>query len=134
MTIQAKKDYLMQARRIDERINAKLLEYEALRTIAERMTKPLTGMPRHAGNNDTLAKLADMGRDIDNDIDRLVEIKLEIRRAIKSVRDVHLRAVLESYYLTANSWQQVAETLNYSERTVARMHERALHELQVPEV
>ncbi len=49
---------------------------------------------------------------------------------IAQVRDDTLRTVLTKHYAGGQTWEQVAEELNYSVRGVYRLHRKALAAVQ----
>jgi DNA-directed RNA polymerase specialized sigma24 family protein len=48
------------------------------------------------------------------------------------VEEARLREVLELYYLDGYTWEQVAETMDMSDRHVKRLHGIALLRVKVP--
>lgn len=131
------KEYLRQARTLDMRINNHLSEAERLRSLLERSTSTLTGMPR-SGSYDSdrretiMQRVWDLEAQIDTEIDKLVDLKTDIRKRINKVRDDRYQALLEARYLNHNTWEQIAEDMNYDRRQVTRLHGRALMEIDVP--
>lgn len=63
---------------------------------------------------------------IDKRIDQLTQIKTEILEAINNVPGSAYRAVLIAYYVNCKAWEEIAEELHYSERTVHRIHGEAI--------
>ena len=81
--------------------------------------------------DDLIVKYADYERRLDEEIDRLVDIKKEIFLVIRQVKDNRLRALLIRRYLRFNTWEQIAEHLDISERWArTRMHSRAILEAE----
>lgn len=86
------KEYLSQAFHIDQRISSKLSQVMRLREAATNCTATLSDMPRPDSPSrqqmtDTICKIVDLEREINEDIDRLVDLKAEARRAINAVSD-----------------------------------------------
>ena len=132
------KEYLSQAMYIDQRINSKLEQVTRLRENATNCTATLSDMPRPDTPNqqrmaDTIGKIVDLEREINEDIDRLVDLKAEARRAINEVGDPVQQLILELRYLCYKPWLEIAETIGYSEATVYRLHGEALKNITVPE-
>ena len=75
----------------------------------------------------------DLEREINADIDRLVDLKAEARKAINAVSDPVQQLILELRYLCYKPWLEIAETIGYSEATVYRLHGEALKNIAVPE-
>lgn len=132
------KEYLSQAMYIDQRINSKLEQVTRLRENATNCTATLSDMPRPDTPNqqrmaDTIGKIVDLEREINADIDRLVDLKAEARKAINAVSDPVQQLILELRYLCYKPWLEIAETIGYSEATVYRLHGEALKNITVPE-
>ena len=84
------KEYLGQAYRLDQRIDAKLEQVSNLRALATKATATISDMPRSSSPNlqhmeSTILKIIDLEQEINEDIDRLVDLKKEITAAIKAV-------------------------------------------------
>lgn len=60
-------------------------------------------------------------------------IALEIRGCISSIGVPELEAVLIRRYISFQPWDQIAEEMHYSLRTILRRHAQALDAIQVPD-
>lgn len=132
------KEYLSQAFHIDQRINSKLSQVMRLRETATDCTATLSDMPRPDSPSrqqmaDTICKIVDLEREINEDIDRLVDLKAEARRAINAVSDPDQQLILELRYLCYKPWNEIMTELGYSEATIYRLHGEALKKILVPE-
>lgn len=131
------KEYLSQAFHIDQRISSKLSQVMRLREAATSCTATLSDMPRPDSPSrqqmtDTICKIVDLEREINEDIDRLVDLKAEARRAINAVSDPDQQLILELRYLCYKPWNEIMTELGYSEPTVYRLHGEALKKILVP--
>lgn len=131
------KEYLSQARFLDERINSKIQQVTSLNELATKCTSTLSDMPHNPnkGNStmaDAVCKIIDLQEETNRDIDRLVDLKREIMKVIKAVPDVEYQTILEKRYLCFISWEQIAVDMNYSIQHIHRMHSKALKEITVP--
>ena len=84
------KEYLSQAYRLDKRINSKLDQIASLSELATKCTSTLTGLPRNPNRGgstvaDAIGNVIDLQVEINNDIDRLVDLKRELIKVIKAV-------------------------------------------------
>ena len=79
---------------------------------------------------DTVLKIMELNRELDAQIDELVDKKIEIFHTISLVWNVLYRLVLEKRYLTFETWEEIAVDLHYSIRTVQRNLNRALEVVQ----
>ena len=130
------KQYLAQARYIDERIEARIAERDRLlETVSAARSPQLTGMPAGGSKDwtDTVDKAADLSAIIDADIKRLILLKWEIWKVIDAVEDVRYRTVLELYYRAGYTWERIAEKMHYDLRYVYKLHGRALLKVKVKE-
>mgnify|MGYP000803648811 CR=1 FL=1 len=131
------KEYLSQAMHIDQRINSKLEQVTRLRENATNCTVALSDMPRPDSPNkqrmeETICKIVDLEREINEDIDRLVDLKAEARRVINAVSDPDQQLILELRYLCYKPWNEIMTELGYSEPTIYRLHGEALKKICVP--
>lgn len=124
------KEYLNQARWLDQQIQAKLLRYEQMRVLVEKCTASSgTG---GGGSRDvhslekSICKLIDFGRELDEEIDLLITKRKEIDRVIQSVPDYKQRMVLEYRYQCSLPFSAIAKKLHVSERYAQILHDNAL--------
>ena len=125
------KEYLSQAHRLDQRIDAKIAQVASLNDLATKCSATLTGMPRNPNHGsstmaDAVCKIIDLQDEINRDIDRLVDLKREIVSVIKSVEDTEYQILLEKRYLCFHTWEQIAVDIHYSGKWVQKLHDRAL--------
>lgn len=129
------KEYLSQAKFLDQRINSKIQQVAALNDLATKATSTLTGMPRnpnHATSSmeDVIAKIIDLQSEINNNIDTLVDLKRSLSKTIKAVDSPEYQTVLEKRYLCFQSWEQIAVEMGYDLRWLYRIHGKALEEVK----
>lgn len=132
------KDYLLQARFLDDRINSKTQQIASLNELAAKCTTTFSDMPRnpnrgHSRVDDCVIKIVDLEDSIKKDIEKLVDLKKEIMGVIKAVPNVEYQTLLEKRYLCFITWEQIAVDMNYSMQHIHRMHSAALKEIVVPE-
>lgn len=125
------KEYLSQAYRLDQRITSKLQQVESLRSLTERVTVAYGGeVVSHTRNvtslQDTIVRLMEAEADLNREIDKLVDLKIEISNIIGEVHNEKYRLILEKRYLCFLSWDQIATDLNISRRWVLIQHDRAV--------
>lgn len=125
------KDYLSQAYRIDIRITSKLEQLMSLRSLATRANATLDDAPHSSTRNlqsmeDTIIKMIDLERNINADIDALVELKYDIMLLIRSMENSEWHTLLEMRYLCFKPWEQIAATMGCDPRSVFRLHQKAL--------
>lgn len=129
------KEYLGQARYLDNRINSKIQQVASLNDLATKCTATITGMP-HSPNHstssmeDAITKIIDLQGEICKDMNLLVETKAEIVALIKQVEDKNYQTLLEERYLCFLPWEQIAVDMDYDIRWVYRLHGKALASVQ----
>ena len=131
------KEYLSQVMYIDQRINSKLEQVTRLRENVTNCTATLSDMPRPDSPNkqrmeETICKIVDLEREINADIDRLVDLKAEARKAINAVSDPVQQLILELRYLCYKPWLEIMEELGLNETSIYRIHGEALKNFMVP--
>ena len=129
------KEFLKQARHIDQRINSKLEQVQSLRELATKATATLSDMPRSATPNihrmeDVICKMTDLESEINADIDELINTKHKVMVVIKMVERPEYQSLLELKYLCMKTWEEVAAELGYVYRQVTRMHGYALEQVE----
>lgn len=131
------KEYLSQSLRLNQRINSKLEQIQSLRELATKCTSIITGMPRnpnHGGSTmaDALMKIVDLETELQNDVNRLVDLKEEIMAVVKAVDNIECQTLLELRYLCFKSWEQIAVDMGYNVRHIYRLHDEALQKVRIP--
>lgn len=131
------KEYLSQSLRLNQHINSKLEQIQSLRELATKCTSIITGMPRnpnHGGSTmaDALMKIVDLETELQNDVNRLVDLKEEIMAVVKAVDNIECQTLLELRYLCFKSWEQIAVDMGYNVRHIYRLHDEALQKVRIP--
>lgn len=127
------KEFLQQYRNADHDINAKLDQIHKLRELATKTTQALSERVQTSAENKTekiVSKIVDMENEVDAEIDNLQAIKHKIMAVIKQVSDTKQRMVLERRYINGETWEQIADNLNYSYMQICRIHGRALQKAE----
>ena len=133
------KEYLRQAYRLNELIDSRITELERLRDYSTRLTSCSFEGERVSKSRSTEApfakiieKILDLEKVINRDIDRHVDLKTEMNAAIDRVSNVDEHLLLRYRYLNNYNWDDIAQLLNVSGRTVHRIHSNALYNFSVP--
>lgn len=129
------KEFLERHYEISRSIDVKLEQIEELKSLAKKVTTgPFTESHAAGGYTDrvgrTTARIVDLEREINEEIDRLVDVREEILGLIYMLSDGISRVLLERRYLLHEGWERIAEKLGYSPRHITRLHNRALEELE----
>ena len=62
----------------------------------------------------TIVKVIDLEHEINEDIDRFVDLKRDIQDTINKMENINYQLLLEMRYLSGKNWEEIAEQLNYN--------------------
>ena len=129
------KAYLSQAFRIDQRINSKLEQIMSLRELATKATTTLIDVPSSSTRNEhptesIIVKIVDLEKEINADIDKLVDLKREIVKVIRTIKNAEYQTLLELRYLCFKKWEQIAVDMGFSLQHIFRIHDKALKHIE----
>lgn len=129
------KEFLRQYTNANNSINTKLDQISQLRSLATKSTTVLSDSKVSSGiSHDKIpkivAKIIDMERQVDEEIDALQDIKKTVVDVIYNIDDAKLREVLERRYINDQKWEQIAFEMGYDIRWIYRMHGQALCRIQ----
>lgn len=129
------KEYLSQYRSLNDSINAKLEQVAELRRKARTVSSGSSDGTHSSTPRDRIgeitARIVDMEREINEDIDRSVDLQREIRAAIAAVPEMRLRTLLEYKYINLLTLEETAARMNYSYPQICRLHGRALQSVKM---
>lgn len=130
-----KVEFLSQGYHLDLRINNKLEQLESLNSLAAKATttfgnEPVSGSRDAHRREAVICKIVDLQNEINEDIDRLVDIKREVREMIESVPSVEGRTILEMRYINYKKWEEIAVSMHYVLRNVRYIHDKAIEYLE----
>lgn len=129
------KDYLNRYRFLNDGINSNLMQAEELRRKAQTASSGSSGGAHSSKPYDRVgeltAKIVDLEREINRDIDRLIDIQREIRECIAAVPEERLRVLLEYKYINLLSLEEIAVRMSYSYSQICRLHGRALESVEM---
>ena len=128
------KEYMLQAWRIDERIDDKIEELERIRSrIESAKGSSYSDMPRGGVGDwtDAVSSIIEIESDIKAEIMELCRIKRMVNEAIESVSDMRYRRVLELRYRNYMSWDEIASRMGYTLRNVHYLHGMALLRVRI---
>ena len=133
------KEYLKQAYRLDHRIDSDISEMERLREMACSIGAP--GFEEHYDPNHpteapfirALEKVWKLEEKINAEIDRLVDLKAQMRGVIEAVSDPDERMVLRYRYIHNMTWEKIGDVLHADRTTVYRWHNTAIRHVVLPD-
>ena len=136
MTNKDKIKYLKRYITLDRVIDRKLEEVARLRAKLTRVTEVFTAEPRGGGSiygktEEILAKIVDLEKEIDADVDRLIEVRDSIKSIIEAVEDDRERLLLQYRYLDGKTFEWIAAEMNLSWQWVHKLHSKALAKINL---
>lgn len=126
------KDDLKSILFLDQLINSKLRQLDQLKAYRARLPTGASDTgPVQSGLSDPTAnmaaKITDLDRSINDEIDKLVELKESARVLFCRLDcDLRLKLIMELRYLECLDWRGVADRSGYNPRHVYKLHGRAL--------
>ena len=129
------KEYLSQAYHLDQRINSKIEQLKRWQDLAIKATSTLSKTSSCSYENshkmeDNMVKIIDLKNEINNDSDRLIDLKKDIMALIKAVKNPEYQTLLELRYLCFKKWEQIAVEMDYSIQHIFRIHNKALEKIK----
>ena len=127
--------FLQQAYMLEQQIQTKLTQISALRSLAETMRSYTGNEPvSHSRNvtslEDSVIKILEQEQELNNEIDRMVDLKREIQDVISEVKDLNYRLVLEKRHLCFESFPRIGEEMGHTDRWAQQKHMAALRVVQ----
>lgn len=128
------KEYLLQVKKLDRMINNKLIEIEMWKSIASGTSAKADGERVQSSSNqqkmeDAICKYISIESELDADIDRLVNIKMEVISTIEQLK-VDEYDVLHKEYIQYKELDEIAEDMEKTYSWVTTIKGKALKNLQ----
>ena len=127
--------YLSQYQYLNKEIDRKIQTLEFWGNKILNITGTLSDMPKSNKRSDMIATgiatMNDIEKEINKEIDELIQLRKEIEDKINAVDDPKLRELLKCRYLDCKSWEEIAYKNNITWRHVYRLHEKALDEIKI---
>ena len=128
------KDFLRQIKKLDRLIENKLIEIQRWKDIANNTTATLSGERVQSSGNpqkiaDAICRYIDLEREINQDIDELVEAKKDVIGVIEQLNATEYDIIHKIYvqYLTL---EDVADAYDRTYSWATTIHGRALKHIQ----
>lgn len=133
------KEYLNQARRLDQLIDINICELNYWQDLSRKISSSNFEQNYSSNRNivppfvKCLGKIDELQKEVNSDIDRLVDLREQIELSIKSVHNPNERMVLQLRYINGQTWETIAEELHADRSTVIRWHCKALYNFVMPQ-
>lgn len=127
--------YLNQAFFLDKQVNSLIKVKEETVSLAQRCTANYdsigsTNASKTNRQENIYIKIADQSTQIDQQIDKLVDIRNEIEQLINAVTDTDGQSILRMRYLAYMSMADIANIMGCTRVTVYRKYNNAISELE----
>lgn len=133
------KEWLNRGEKLNEEIDSLLETRDAAfeeacgTTVSANPDKVQTNLGNAAESK--MIRYAEFSRQIDEQIDRLIQIKSEILLAIRTVDDSICRRLLIERYLNFRTWEEVANIIHHGyDYTRKELHSKALGKIKDPQL
>lgn len=124
------KEYLRSIKYLDHAINAKQAELDRLkRDMCSIKGVTYDGDKVQGGITDSMKivdKIIELNNLINAEIDKLVDLKAEAHQKIEKVCNEKFISLLTDIYINGYTFEQIAERMNITDKTVCRWHGQAL--------
>lgn len=132
---QNKKEYLKSYRKACKKTESLKEQMESLREAetsikSQQMSDMPKGGTRHRDLSDLMVKLEDLQAQIADAITESCKIKLEIEEALWKLEDPEEARVLRFRYIYSMTWEEISNTMNYSNRQIHYMHKNAIKNIK----
>ncbi|HBR01731.1 MAG TPA: flagellar biosynthesis protein FliA, partial [Ruminiclostridium sp.] len=114
------KEFLKQAYRLNELINSDLEELQGLRDLSRSISSPVLE-EKVSGTKNTdppfvkyVVRIVDLEKQIQQEVDRLVKLKTDIREAVNRMENVDEKLLLRYRYINFLNWEEICVNLNVS--------------------
>lgn len=128
------KQYLLQVKCLDEKIQANKEALDALKAKLANITNKLDEVKVQSSNqanfDETLADIIDTESKLNRDMRKYIRLKYKILSEINAMDDNTLSVILFKRYILDKSLNQIAKELNYSYDHLRHLHLKALREFR----
>ncbi len=132
-----KRNFLERYQKLNQEINWNLERLAQWKSFSQKVTASYSAVGTGgAGPADRVQfsydKIEALAGQINTDIDRLVDLRLSIEKTLSGLPDTTYRILLWQRYIMGETWEKIAEELNYCSKQVMRLHLKALQSLELP--
>ena len=130
------RDYFENAYKIDQRINSMIERIQAFEGLATNISSTISSMPGSGNRNihkmeNLLVKVADLQNEVQEELEQLIDMKVEITHLINKLENREQQLILEQRYLCMKTWEQIAVDLGYNARHIRRLRDEAIEKLMI---
>ena len=121
-------NYLYEMQNIDNMVALKLARLDDFREKHQRVVRSLYAIDGEPVDreDETVRQLTEMANDLRAEYHALLERQRQTKETIRQIPNELQRTVLEMRYIEGLPFFRIAMAMNYDERTVYRLHRKAL--------
>lgn len=134
MTAEEKKDYLRSYQSIAREIEQKQFSLSKLIDSRDRITTILSDMPKGNGNKDKMIicdEIIDLQVDLKEKLKSAMKLRIDIKNKIEEIEDIDRRIVLSYRYIDNLKFDDIAEKMNFSVRTVFYLYDKGIKDINI---
>ena len=129
------KEFLNKIRHIDMMIDCKCSQIKDLRDRLTSISCPMGGEKVQSTKDpdkftDPVSKIIELEQEINEDIDKLINMKCVARKMIEQLDNEFEKLVLYKRYFENKTFEQISVEVNYSWRRIHQLHGDALIKLE----
>ena len=129
------KEFLNKIRHIDMMIDCKCDQIKSLRDRLTSISCPMGEKVQSSLNHDKftnpISKIIELEKEINEDIDNLVDLKRKARKSIEQLNDDREKLVLYKRYFENKTFEEISVEMNYSWRRIHHFHSDPLVHLEM---
>jgi DNA-directed RNA polymerase specialized sigma24 family protein len=129
------KEFLMRGINLERRVDTIKDQIEHYKSLVNNCTVTYSDSPKSTTSNYKLEectqKIMDLQAELCEAMADLVDVTCEISRAIQKIENYDYQDLLVKRYVLGQSWEKIADDMNYGIRNVHRLHGEALRELKI---
>lgn len=124
------KEYFEQVFELEKKVQSKVNERDAIMgtlTGATVMQDDVSFSNQfHSKTESAALKLMEYSDQVNEYVDKLVDLRIQIARELDCLKDDRYRIILRERYLCSKLWEEIAVEQNYAYGSVIRLHGEAL--------
>lgn len=132
------KEYLNQAYRLEEKIEADLEEIERLKGLRFKLSGSnlKTDFVQSSKSNNApfekcVEKLIDLQNELCSEVEELINFKNDINHLIETIENEDEKLVLKYRYIQNLTWEEIGRKLHADRTTLYRWHKKAIEKIKV---
>ena len=128
------KHQLKQIRLIDLEVKAKMEELDRLNNsfLKSPSLKEINVQESKVSlKDDAYVKIINLNDYINDKVDKLIDLKYQLIKAIEQLDDSKERTIIWMKYISSKSWDEIAEELKISKTTLFILHDEAVKKIEM---